>query len=153
MHRKLRICVGASAGGHLTQLLRLSCSWEQHSVFCVTTLPIVAERLQAIGPVYVVGECNRHHPIRALNILAKAFKIVWKERPDVVLTTGSMPLALLCLAAKLFGARIIWIDSITNVSRLSVSGRLVRPFANLCLTQWPNVVQRYKNVEYVGAII
>jgi len=123
-HPRLRICIGASAGGHLSQLLN-----------------------------YITGECNRHHPIRAVRILFKAFRIVRTEKPDVVLTTGSMPLALLCLVAKLFGARIIWIDSVTNVRRLSVSGRWVRLFADLCLTQWPHVQKKYRNVEYAGAIV
>jgi len=152
-HPRLRICIGASAGGHLSQLLKLSESWKNHSVFCVSTLPIVASKLKDMGPVYITGECNRHHPIRAVRILFKAFRIVRTEKPDVVLTTGSMPLALLCLVAKLFGARIIWIDSVTNVRRLSVSGRWVRLFADLCLTQWPHVQKKYRNVEYAGAIV
>jgi UDP-N-acetylglucosamine:LPS N-acetylglucosamine transferase len=152
-HRRLHICIGASAGGHLSQLLRLSESWKDHSVFCVSTLPIVESKLKHVGPVYLTGECNRHHPIRALGILLKAFRIVWAEKPDVVLTTGSMPLALLCSVAKLLGARIIWIDSVTNIRTLSVSGRWVRLFADLCLTQWPHVQKQYRNVEYVGAIV
>jgi UDP-N-acetylglucosamine:LPS N-acetylglucosamine transferase len=76
-----------------------------------------------------------------------------KERPDVVITTGSLPLAMVCLSAKLFGAKIVWIDSIANVERFSVSGRLVRHFVDLFLTQWPELAQEYKNVEYAGAIV
>ena len=44
-HRKLRICIGASAGGHLTELLRLSESWEGYTTCCVSTLPIVKNTL------------------------------------------------------------------------------------------------------------
>lgn len=151
--RRLRVCIGASAGGHLSQLLRLATVWEGHKVCCVSTLPLVASRLQSIGPVHLLGECNRRHPLKALRILFKAIRIVRAERPDVVITTGALPLALLCLVAKLHGARVIWIDSVANVKRLSVSGRFVRLFADLCLTQWPNVQKRYKNVEYAGALI
>jgi hypothetical protein len=153
MERRLRVCIGASAGGHLSQLLRLSAVWQGHKVCCVSTLPLVASKLQPIGPVHLLGECNRRHPLKAVRILFKAIGVVRAERPDVVITTGALPLALLCLVAKLHGARVIWIDSVANVRRLSVSGRFVRLFADLCLTQWPNVQKRYKNVEYAGALI
>lgn len=149
----MRICVGASAGGHLTQLMKLSESWQQYSVLYVSTLPLAVDILKKSGPVYITGECNRQHPFRMLVVFIRCIKLVLKERPDVVLTTGSLPLAIVCLLAKLFGAKIIWIDSITNVEQLSMSGRMVRPFADLCLAQWPQLQQKYKNVQYVGAIV
>jgi UDP-N-acetylglucosamine:LPS N-acetylglucosamine transferase len=133
--------------------MKISKSWQQHSVVCVSTLPVVRDSIEKLGPVYIIGECNRQHPFKALAVLVRSIRVVWKERPDVVLTTGSLPLAMVALVAKLFGARIIWIDSITNVERLSMSGRLVRPFADLCLTQWAHLQPKYKNVQYVGAII
>jgi UDP-N-acetylglucosamine:LPS N-acetylglucosamine transferase len=152
----LRICAGASAGGHVNQLLKLlemSQSWPQPPSFYVTTLEELAGKLRQKGPVYVIGECNRQCPLKALRVVVRSIKIVIKERPGVVITTGSLPLAILCLVAKLFGAKIVWIDSIANVERFSMSGRLIRPFANLFLTQWPNLIKNHRNVEYAGAII
>jgi hypothetical protein len=53
----------------------------------------------------------------------------------------------------MLGAKIIWIDSITNVERMSLSGRMVRRIANVCLVQWPELTQKYPNAEYVGTVI
>ena len=152
-HRKLRICIGASAGGHLTELLRLSESWEGYTTCCVSTLPIVKNTLARWGRVYIIGECNRHHPLRAVKTILHCVGVIIRERPDVVLTTGSLPLAILCCVAKLAGAKVIWIDSITNLTDLSLSGRLVRPFADLMFTQWPCVKERYPGTEYVEAML
>lgn len=152
----LRICVGASAGGHMNELLKLleaSRSWPQPPAFYVTTLEALAEKVAQLGPVYIIGECNRQHPLKALGVLTRSVKVVLKERPDVVITTGSLPLAMVCLSAKLFGAKIVWIDSIANIERFSLSGRMMLPFADLFLTQWPELAQRHKNVEYAGAIV
>lgn len=152
----LRICVGASAGGHMNELLKLleaSQNWPQSPAFYVTTLEALAEKLAQLGPVYIIGECNRQHPLKALRVLMRSLKVVLKERPDVVITTGSLPLAMVCLSAKLFGAKIVWVDSIANIERFSLSGRMMLPFADLFLTQWPELAQRYKNVEYAGAIV
>jgi hypothetical protein len=152
----LRICVGASAGGHMNQLLKLleaSGSWPQAPSFYVTTLEALAEKLAQRGPVYVIGECNRQHPLRVVQVLVRSLRMLRKERPDVIITTGSLPLAVVCLAAKLFGAKIVWIDSIANIQRLSLSGRMIRHFADLFLTQWPELVPEYKKIEYVGALV
>jgi len=140
----------------MNQLLKLldeSDCWPQSPSFYVTTLEALAKKLPQDKPSYVIGECNRNHPIKAIGVLFRSLRVVLKERPDVIITTGSLPLAMVCLFAKLFGARIVWIDSIANIERMSVSGRMVRRFADLCLTQWPELVGRYRNVEYAGAII
>jgi hypothetical protein len=59
----------------------------------------------------------------------------------------------MCVLGKMSGAKVVWIDSITNTERLSLSGRLVRPFADLLLTQWQELAEKYPRVEYAGQII
>ncbi len=154
--KQLKICVGASAGGHMNQLLKLleaSGNWPQRPSFYVTTLPQLAEKLEKFGTTYVIGECNRLHPLMTVLVFFKALKIVLTERPDVVITTGALPLALICLTAKLLGAKIIWIDSIANVEKFSMSGAMVKRFADLFLTQWPELAKKHKNTEYAGTLL
>lgn len=152
----MKICAGASAGGHMNQLLRLldyAYLWPLQPSFYITTLDELVSRLKEKGPVHVIGECNRHHPLRALQTFFRCFRIAMKERPDVVITTGSMPLALFCLIAKVLGARIVWIDSVANIEQYSMSGRLVRNFADLFLTQWPELAENDDKAEYAGSIL
>lgn len=101
----------------------------------------------------MVGECNRRHPFRLLGVFIRCLVIVLRERPDIVISTGAAPGCLMCFLGKLSGAKVVWLDSITNVEQLSLSGRLIRPFADLFLVQWPDLARRYSNVEYVGAVI
>ena len=150
---KLWICLAASGGGHLTELLTLSDSCRQHGTFYVTTVPVVRDNLQESGNVYVVGECNRHYPLRVLKVFLKCAKVVFKEKPNVVISTGAAPGFMVCFFAKILGAKIIWIDSITNVQRISLSGRMVRYIADLFLVQWSELAAKYPNVEYVGTVI
>ncbi len=151
--KKLRICLAASAGGHISQLLKLAESWKGHETFCVTTTEVVREKLSRFGAVYVVGECNRQHLLRVVKVLMRCIKIMVKEKPDVVLSTGAAAGCLLCLLGKILGAKVIWIDSITNVERISLSGRMVRCVADLFLVQWPELAGQYKKVEFVGTVI
>ena len=150
---KLHICLAASAGGHLTQLLKLESGWNGYNTFCVTTSDIVLEKLQKHGKVYVVGECNRRHLLKVLLVSIRCIRIILKERPDVVISTGAAAGCIMCFLGKMIGAKIIWVDSITNIERLSLSGRLVRHIADLFLTQWQHLAEQYRNVEYAGMII
>ena len=150
---KLRICLAASAGGHISQLLKLAESWDGYETFCVTTTQVVRDKLSRFGEVYVVGECNREHPIRVISVLLRCIRIMLRQRPDVVISTGAAAGCLLCFLGKMLGAKVIWIDSITNVERLSLSGRMVRYIADLFLVQWPELAGRYKRIEFVGTVV
>jgi Oligosaccharide biosynthesis protein Alg14 like len=153
---KKRLCVGASSGGHMSELeglLAFQQRWPLQPCAVVATLGISANGLPPDTRHYLIGECDRNHLWQAIATLIRCFRVVWRERPDVVLTTGSMPLALFCLVAKLFGAHIVWIDSISQIDRISMSGRLVRPFADLFLVQWPELEVSYPGVRYAGELM
>jgi UDP-N-acetylglucosamine:LPS N-acetylglucosamine transferase len=79
--------------------------------------------------------------------------MVLKEKISVVISTGAAAGCIMCFLGKLFGAKIVWIDSITNVGRISLSGRLVRHIADLFLVQWPELAEKYSNVEYAGTLV
>jgi UDP-N-acetylglucosamine:LPS N-acetylglucosamine transferase len=151
--KELRFCLVASAGGHISQLLKIADSWKDYETFCITTTHLVRQKLQDHGKVYVVGECNREHPFRVAIVLARCIYAILRERPKVVISTGAAAGCMACFLGKLLGAKVVWVDSITNVERISLSGRMVRYIADLFLVQWPELAERYHNVEYVGAVI
>lgn len=150
---KLKICLAASAGGHLVQLLKLSPCFENRDCFSVTTSNSVTAKLEKFGQVYIVPESNRQHPLKALGVLVKCFKIIIAEKPDVIISTGALHGCLLCIFAKFFGAKIIWVDSIANCKKLSLSGRIIRPFADLIFSQWQDVAGKYNKVQYSGSLV
>lgn len=148
-----KICLAASAGGHLSQLLKLESCWEGCDVFFITTSESVKKTLTDKSKVFVVGECNREHPLKVFKVFGKCFKILNNARPDVVISTGAAAGCMCCFIGKCLGAKVIWMDSIANTKKLSLSGRMVRPIANLILTQWEDVASKYKNVEYAGFVV
>jgi UDP-N-acetylglucosamine:LPS N-acetylglucosamine transferase len=149
----MKLCLAASAGGHLSQMLAVADAYQGCQAFCVTSLEVGADKLRRFGPTHVVGECNRNQPLRTLGVTWKCLSLILRERPDVVFSTGAAPGLLLCIFGRMLGARVVWMDSIANSLKLSLSGRLVRPFAHLVLSQWPEVAARYPGVEYAGEVI
>jgi len=153
MSKELKICLAASAGGHMSQLLKLANSWKGYEVFWITTTTVVEDKLREFGKVYTVGESNRQHLIKVIRSLIRCALIVFKERPDVVISTGASVGCMACFLGKLFGAKVVWIDSITNVEQISLSGKIIRYIADLFLVQWSELTERYRNIEYVGTVI
>ena len=148
-----KICLAASAGGHLTQLLKMVDSWHDFQAVYVSTSNVAASKLTQFGKTYIIGECNRQHIFECLKVFLRCISVAMKERPDFVLSTGAAPGFFICITAKFFGAKVIWVDSIANVKKLSMSGRLIRPFTDLFLTQWPELQDSDKGIEYSGGVI
>jgi UDP-N-acetylglucosamine:LPS N-acetylglucosamine transferase len=149
----MKICLAASSGGHLTQLLRLSDCWKGHEVFFITTSNVVRNELLKYGSVYVVGECNRQQPWHVFKVLFRCVGIIFRERPRLVISTGAACGCMTSFLAKAIGARIVWVDSITNVEKISLSGRMVKWVADLFLVQWPELADEKKSIQYLGALI
>lgn len=153
MQKRMKVCLAASGGGHLSQMLKLIDSWQGYETFYITTAEIVKEQLQKLGKVYVVGECNRRSLLRTVKMLLNCMKIIFTERPDVVISTGAAVGCISCFLGKLTRAKVIWVDSITNIERLSVSGRMVRFIADLFFVQWPELTAKYRGVQFAGTVI
>ena len=135
-------------------MLRVKAAWDNNNCVYVSSIEALREKLEQYGQVHIVGECNREYPWQTFKVMFNCLKVVLIERPKVVISTGAAPGILCCMWAKLlFGSKIVWLDSIANTEKLSMSGRMVRPFANLILSQWPDVAAKYKKVEYVGSVI
>lgn len=152
---RLRLCLAASAGGHLSQLLRLEPAWRSHELCFVTTGDLAAGELaRRYGDcVYVLGESNREHPLKVVRVLWGCLRVLARERPDVIVSTGAAHGCLLCLLGKLMGAKVVWVDSVANVERPSLSGRIVRYVADLFLVQWPELAQRYARAQCLGTLV
>jgi UDP-N-acetylglucosamine:LPS N-acetylglucosamine transferase len=112
-----------------------------------------AKSTRLVSAIYTVGECNREHMLRVIVVVLRCINIILRERPDVVISSGAAVGCIMCFLGKLLGAEIIWLDSITNVERISLSGRMVRYIADLFLVQWPELAEQYINVEYAGEVI
>lgn len=137
--QKTKVLAIASAGGHWVQLQRLIPAWKDCDVVYVSTKSDVLERnANSSRPsrFYTVVDANAKTLLRLLVLFSQIVRILWKERPPVVLSTGAAPGCLALFVGKLLGAKTIWIDSIANSERLSLSGRLVSPLADVWLTQW-----------------
>lgn len=146
-----KVLAVASSGGHWTQLLRVLPALSSSEIVFVTVLESYRSEVPG-NKFYLVNDATRWNKLRLVVLALRVAWIVGKERPDVVVSTGAAPGYFAMLFGRLFGARTIWIDSITNIERLSMSGALAGRHADLWLTQWPHLAKSH-GPHYGGSVL
>jgi len=150
--KKIKVLAISSGGGHWVQLLRLRPAFAN----CDVVFATVKEGYRAnIGPeaeFRLIPDANRWNKLALVRALFGIFQLIWRERPDVVVTTGAAPGYFAIRIGNLFGARTIWVDSIANGEELSLSGKKAGPHAALWLTQWAHLA-RPEGPHHKGSVL
>jgi UDP-N-acetylglucosamine:LPS N-acetylglucosamine transferase len=136
--RRPRVLAISSRGGHWVQLKRLAPAFADCDVRWASTDPALAAQV-APAPFTPVPEASRWDRLRLAWMALCVAWLVVRLRPDVVVSTGAAPGFVALRAARLLGARTVWVDSVANAAELSLSGRKALGFADLTLTQWPHL--------------
>jgi hypothetical protein len=130
----------SSPGGHWVELTRLFPAFEGLVVEYATTDPGRAGDVPT-GRLHVLTDANRRTPWRLLVCTWQVIRLVASLRPRVIVSTGAAPGLIAIVCGKLVGARAVWLDIFGLVDRMTLSGRMVRPFADLYLVQWPHLAR------------
>jgi UDP-N-acetylglucosamine:LPS N-acetylglucosamine transferase len=147
-----KILVVASGGGHWIQMRRLQPAFDGLDVTFVSVQPDYAEEVPG-RRFYSVRDVTRWDRWGIVTLVAQLIVILMVVRPRVVITTGSAPgVIALGLAKILLRSRTMWIDSLANCEEMSSSGKQARRFADVWLTQWPQLRQP-GGPDYWGAVI
>lgn len=143
-YRQLRICLAASGGGHVRQLLDLQPAWSAHDHFFVTENTALGASLAQdyrthFVPHYAIGQARLGAPLRMLGAAFRNFwcsaAIIARERPDFVISTGAGAVFFTVLWARLFGAKTVIIDSFARFDKPSMFARLAAPVAHYVVVQ------------------
>ena len=153
MNDQARALLVCSPGGHLQQMLTLAPAWRDLEHHWVTLRAPDTEYELANEPVtYAHGPTNRSLSALARNALL-ARTVLREFDPDVVLSTGAALAVPFLLGARLRGARAVYVESFTRVNDLSLSGRVVYPFADAVFVQWPSLAARRPRARHVGSVL
>ncbi|GAA6137327.1 PssD/Cps14F family polysaccharide biosynthesis glycosyltransferase [Arenicella sp. 4NH20-0111] len=150
MRSRKKILAVASAGGHWTQLTLLKQSFEHHDIqFVTTNLNHAKDSQQNIS---IVLDADISQKLRLIVLATQSAFLVLKYRPDVVISTGAAPGFFAILFGKLIRSRTIWIDSLANASKLSLSGQQAKRFCDVFLTQWEDLSDG-NSIQYKGSLL
>jgi hypothetical protein len=148
-----RVLLVSSSGGHWTQLNRLRPCFDGWSKTFVCTDAEYGCTLEPGESFYHIPDATRWSKLRLVWQAVKLFGIMLLVRPRVVISTGAAPGYFALVFGHLLGCKTIWVDSIANVDEMSLSGKQVRRFAHLWLTQWEHLSVSPGGPQYFGSIV
>jgi UDP-N-acetylglucosamine:LPS N-acetylglucosamine transferase len=86
--------------------------------------------------------------------LWEAYKILRKERPNIILSAGAGPVVPFALIGRLFfRTHVIYVETITSVAKPSMTGRIMRYLANSLYYQWQSLAPYFPKGIYSGPLI
>ena len=149
-----KVCFVASSGGHLEEISRLKEIEAKYDSFLVTEK----------SEFEVKNFCEKRHYIYQMNrreilflpkflwLFVIAFKLLRKEKPDFIITTGALAAYPFCIIGKYMGMKIIYIESFARVTHPSLTGKLLYNFADLFIVQWEDMLELYPKSVLGGGI-
>jgi UDP-N-acetylglucosamine:LPS N-acetylglucosamine transferase len=149
--KKIKVLAIASMGGHWVELLRLTRVLDSDMEIIYVSTYEKCKYMVANNLFYKIPDFSRWDFYKMAPAFFKALKIIWKESPDAVISTGAAPGLICLLAAKLFGKKTIWLDSFANAYQLSMCGKIATRFASRTFTQWEEMAGG--KIYYTGNIL
>jgi beta-1,4-N-acetylglucosaminyltransferase len=149
----VKLLLVCSSGGHLLLLHQLRPWWEKHDRSWVTFDKTDARSL-------LDGERLdwAHHPTQRnipnlLRNLRLAWRVLRRERPDVLVSTGAGVAFPFFVLAKPLGIKTVYVEAYERMDRASLTGRLCYPICDLMVLQWEEQRRFYPRGELVGALL
>lgn len=149
-----KICFCSSSGGHFEQLMMMRPLMEKYDGFIITEK--IEGSNEDIGvKTYYLPQINRLEKlffIKLILIFLKSIYIYVMERPQVTISTGVLATIPFCLLSKLFGTKIIYIESFAKINTPTKTGNLLYRYADRFYVQWESMLEIYPNAIYKGRL-
>jgi len=147
----MKICLVCSHGGHLTEMLQLIKAFEGHEIFFLT---YKSSRTNVMKFRKYLIENIGKNPFKFLVSIPLILKVLIKEKPDLIISTGAEIAIPVFYIAKLLRIKTIFIESWCRVKNPSGTGKLVYHVSDLFLVQWPQLLNKYgERAKYIGAVV
>lgn len=136
------VVLAASGGGHLDLLVRIRRAFDDHERIWLTAPGRRADELRAEGErVETVSPLDRTR-LSPANPSRSAL-LALRLRPRVVVTSGAGMVLPFVQAARMLGARTLFVETMARVTSPSASGYLLAGMASESFVQWPELLAFY----------
>lgn len=151
----IKVCLTSSSGGHFMQLKQLFKMTKKYNTFIFTEKNEIAKGYSKKYKMSYLKQQERKNAgfiFEFIYNLLKAFLVVFYKNPDVVISTGAGATTFVCLFVKLFGGKVIYIESFAKINSRTITGKIVYKFADEFYVQWEEMKKLYPKAHYNGGI-
>lgn len=152
VRNKIKVCLVGSSGGHLTHLYMLKPFWKEKEHFWVSFDKEDARSLLA-GEKFYPCYFPTNRSIKALlKNTVIALKVLRKEKPDLIISSGAAVAVPFFYIGKLMGAKLIYIEVFDRIDKPTMTGKMVYPIADKFIVQWDEQKKVYPKAINLGSI-
>ncbi len=158
----MKILVVLGEGGHTTELLKLvDMLDDQHQYHYVVSEEdnLSIAKIRKPGPIHRLwrprGKKTRL-PIallRTVGVALQSLLVLLQVRPKAILSTGPAIAVPISLLGRLLRIRIIFVETGSRVTSLSLTGRIMYNIADLFFVQWPQLQEKWPRALYEGRLL
>lgn len=148
----------SSTGGHFSELMQLKPLFEKYDYHIVTEKDTITKEYKEEykDKISYLLYGTRAHMFKyifqfTINIF-KTIYLYFKIRPKYIVTTGTHTAGPMCVLGKIFGSKIIYIETFANKHTKTATGRLIYKFADLFIVQWKEMLKIYPKAKLGGSI-
>lgn len=150
--KDIKVCLVCSSGGHLTHLYMLKDFWKNKNRFWVTF-----DKTDANSILKREKKYNCYYPTnRNIKNLIKniflAIKILHKEKPDLIISSGAAVAVPFFYIGKLYGAKLVYIEVFDRINKSTMTGKIVYPITDKFIVQWEEMKKVYPKAINLGSI-
>lgn len=143
----------ASNGGHLLELLQLADLWPRERRHWVTFRTSDAlSLLDGEKVTWAYHPTNRNIPNLIRNFGLALRMILGRGNPQAIVTTGAGVAVPFVIVGRLAGVSAVYIEGMARITSPSLTGRLVYPFADTFIVQWPGLQRFFKRAHSFGTV-
>ena len=141
----------SSTGGHLSEMLQLKDMFNRYDYKIITEKTksnLKLKKYYGNRINYLVYGTKDHmlsYPFKLIYNCFKSLYLYLKIHPDYIITTGANTAGPMCLIAKIFGSRVIYIETFANINTKTITGKLLYHVSDKFIVQWDSMKKLYPN--------
>lgn len=148
-----KICIPVSSGGHLSHMMLLKDCWENNDRFWVTFDKIDAQSALKDERKYWCFYPTNGNFFNLIRNTFLAWKILRKEKPDVIISTGAaIAIPFFWLGKKFFKCKCVYVEVFDRIDKPTKTGKFCYKYADEFFVQWEEQLKVYPKATYIGSI-
>ena len=148
----MKIGLVGSSGGHLTHLFMLKPTWSKYDRFWVTFDKEDARSLLENERMYSCYFPTNRNIKNLIRNTFLAIKVLRKEKPDVLISSGAAVAVPFFYLGKLMGCKLIYIEVFDRIDKPTLTGKMVYPIVDEFIVQWEEMKRVYPKAKNFGSI-
>ena len=126
--------------------------WEKQERFWVTFDKIDANSILKDENVYHCYFPTNRNIFNLIRNTFLAIKVLWKEKPDLIISSGAAVAVPFFYLGKLRSAKTIYIEVFDRIDKPTLTGKLVYPVTDKFIVQWDEMKEVYPKSINLGSI-